>query len=162
MLREEDVRHRFYRKLRAFVSLMHTGMASATWLSAMEATEKGKRQLDRYTTDRTFWLRLREMLRSRFAESIDFGSLEQDVRRILDAHIKVVDIEQLGKPVNIFDAEALQEAVDAFQSDEAKADKIASETARHLDEKKDQNRAVYQHYAAQAQGGHRCLPPAAH
>lgn len=149
VLRADDVRQRFYRKLRAFVGLMHTALASASWLDEIESTERGKKTLKRYKADRKFWLRVRELARKNHAESIDFGSLENDVRRILDAHINVIDIERLGKPINIFDETEMAAAVAEFSSDEAKADKIASETSRHLTENMDRNKSAYMHYAAQ-------------
>ncbi len=148
-LREPDIRQRFYRKLRAFVQLMHAGESSATWLNEMDGTTAKQLELQGYRRDRKFWLRLRELVRKRFAESIDFGSIEAEIRRILDAHIDVVEIQRLGEPVNIFDESALQEALGEFEGDEAKADKIASETSRHFDEHLDRNKTAYLHYAEQ-------------
>ena len=148
-LREPDVRHRFYRKLRLFIQLMHAGQASATWLNDMESTTAKQMLLARYKRDMKFWLRLREIVQRRFSEHINFGAMEGEIRRILDAHIDVTEIQRLGDPVNIFDEDALQRAVEEFKGDEAKADKIASEVSRHFDEYIDRSKTAYQHYAAQ-------------
>ena len=66
---------------------------------------------------------------------------------MIDKHIETDKVQSLTKLVNIFDRDEFQKEVDATIGAAARADKIASRTAKHITEKMDEDPAFYKKFS---------------
>ncbi len=88
-------------------------------------------------------------MRLRYAETVDFGEYERRVEKLLDTYVAVEDVEQVVKPVNIFDRDAFAEEVERVAGTPAsKADAIAHRTKKVLTERMDEDPILFKKLSA--------------
>jgi type I restriction enzyme, R subunit len=125
-LRDEERRAKFYERFSAFARAMALALASTTFLE-----QTPEKQINIYKKDLKFFRNLRAEASIRFQERVDFSEYEPKIRKLLDTHVGAGDVEQLIEPIDLLNTEQREEALGKEnQSDESKADMIAS-AARH-------------------------------
>jgi len=125
-LRDEERRAKFYERFSTFARAMALALASTTFLE-----QTPEKQINVYKKDLKFFQNLRSETAIRFQERIDFSEYEPKIRKLLDTHVGAGDVESLIEPINLLDTAQREEALGRTdQSDESKADMIAS-AARH-------------------------------
>ncbi|MDO9108482.1 MAG: DUF3387 domain-containing protein, partial [Coriobacteriia bacterium] len=110
----------------------------------------------RYKSDLKRFEKLRQAVRFRYAESVDYREYEPRIRKLLDTHIHADEVIELNAPVNIFDEDAfakLKEArgVAEGKSPGALADAIAHATKRVITERMDEDPALYERFSEMIQ-----------
>lgn len=139
-LGNEEKRDTFYDLLARFSKTLQLA-ASTTYY--YDVTPEGIQS--RYLRDLKFYQRLRKSVRLRYHEAIDYREYDNRVRKLLDRHIAVDDIERIIEPVDILDREAVLEELGRLgASTAAKADAIASRTKKVLTERMDEDPVLYQ------------------
>lgn len=142
LLRDEAIRVEFYDKLSTFAR----GLKLA--LSSIEFHKKtDSKTIDRYKEDLTMFVKLRKAVTERYSDTIDYSQYEGQIQKLIDTHITTEKVETITELVNIFDKEKFQEEVENTTGKAAKADKIASRTAKHISEKMEEDPAFYKKFS---------------
>ena len=83
----------------------------------------------------------------RYSDVIDYKQYEGQIQKLIDTHIQSESIEIITELVNIFDKEKFQQEVENTVGKAAKADKIASRTAKHISERMAEDPAFYKKFS---------------
>lgn len=139
LLRDEALRHIFYKKLSSFARLLKLALSTLAF-----ADNTSDQQIDKYKHDAKFFLKLRASVKRRYFDSLDYKQYEPQVQKLIDQHI-TTDGETLRitELVDIFDKKARDKEVEKLTSKAAKADHIASRTLKAINIKIDEDPAYF-------------------
>ena len=126
-LEPEDVRHRFYQALNLFANTLQLALANAKFI-----TETPPRKVGRYKNDLKMFLNLRQAVRQRFGETVDYSAYERQIRNLVNKHIGADAVRSMGDPIDIFAMETLEKQLDLLEGEAAKADAIASRVKKDI------------------------------
>jgi len=148
LLADVSIRDKFYQRLTEYGKVLSNAFSSEKFL--ME-TDDGK--LEMYKKDfRKFYL-LRESVKIRYAESINYSDYEPKIKKLLDTHIQANEVLQMNKPVNIFDNKSFGSVKEAqgiysgSKSVASQADSIAHATKKVINENMDEDPTFYQKFS---------------
>jgi type I restriction enzyme R subunit len=141
-LRDEAIRILFYDKLANFARSLKLAFSSIHFHK-----ETDTKTIDRYKEDLAFFLKLRNSVIQRYSDVIDYKQYEGQIQKLIDTHVQTDEVKTITELVNIFDKEKFQQEVDKTMGEAAKADKIASRTAKHISEKMDEDPAFYKKFS---------------
>jgi type I restriction enzyme R subunit len=142
LLKDEAIRVLFYDKLAAFAKGLKLALSSIQFHKEVE-----EKVINRYKEDLTMFLKLRLAVVERYSDEIDYKQYEGQIQKLIDTHITTEKIETITELVNIFDKDKFQQEVENTTGKAAKADKIASRTAKHIIEKMDEDPAFYKKFS---------------
>ncbi|MCO6496833.1 MAG: type I restriction endonuclease subunit R [Chitinophagaceae bacterium] len=142
LLKDEALRVSFYDKLAAFAKGLKLALSSIQFHKEVE-----EKVISRYKEDLAMFLKLRVAVIERYSDEIDYKQYEGQIQKLIDTHITTEKIETITELVNIFDKDKFQEEVENTTGKAAKADKIASRTAKHITEKMDEDPAFYKKFS---------------
>lgn len=142
LLKDEAIRVLFYDKLAAFAKGLKLALSSIQFHKDVE-----EKAINRYKEDLTMFLKLRLAVVERYSDEIDYKQYEGQIQKLIDTHITTEKIETITELVNIFDKDKFQQEVENTKGKAAKADKIASRTAKHITEKMDEDPAFYKKFS---------------
>jgi type I restriction enzyme R subunit len=142
LLKDEAIRVLFYDKLAAFARSLKLALSSIQFHKETE-----EKVITRYKEDLTMFLKLRLAVVERYSDEIDYKHYEGQIQKLIDTHITTEKIETITELVNIFDKDKFQQEVENTTGKAAKADKIASRTAKHITEKMDEDPAFYKKFS---------------
>lgn len=142
LLKDEAIRVQFYEKLAAFAKGFKLALSSIQFHKEVE-----EKVINRYKEDLTMFLKLRLAVVERYSDEIDYKQYEGQIQKLIDTHITTEKIETITELVNIFDKDKFQKEVENTTGKAAKADKIASRTAKHISEKMDEDPAFYKKFS---------------
>lgn len=142
LLKDEAIRVLFYDKLASFAKSLKLALSSIQFHK--EADES---VINRYKEDLTMFLKLRLAVVERYSDEVDYKQYEGQIQKLIDTHITTEKVETITQLVNIFDKEKFQQEVENTTGKAAKADKIASRTAKHITEKMDEDPAFYKKFS---------------
>ena len=141
-LRMEDRRHEFYDRLTAFSSVLQLALSTKAFHDTTdEAT------IQRYKEDMRMFAKLRTSVQLRYSDAIDYKKYEARIERLINLHVESDEVKVITKLVNIFDKENFQKEVDRVVGTAAKADTIASRTAKYISENMDSDPAFYKKFS---------------
>ena len=151
LLADEAVRDELYERLSAYARSLAVALSTEAFVrdTSVEKIRGYKADLRRFEN-------LRRSVRRRYAETVDYGEYEPKIRKLLDTHIGADEVIQLNEPVNIFDEAEFAElkaerGVDGAGSKAARADAIAHATKRVIDERMDEDPALYASFSEMIQ-----------
>lgn len=142
LLKDEAIRVLFYDKLAAFAKGLKLALSSIQFHKEVE-----EKVINRYKEDLAMFLKLRLAVVERYSDEIDYRQYEGQIQKLIDTHITTEKIETITELVNIFDKDKFQQEVENTTGKAAKADKIASRTAKHITEKMDEDPAFYKKFS---------------
>ncbi|MCB0523663.1 MAG: type I restriction endonuclease subunit R [Saprospiraceae bacterium] len=142
LLKDEAIRVLFYDKLAAFAKSLKLALSSIQFHKDVD-----DKIINRYKEDLTMFLKLRLAVVERYSDEIDYKQYEGQIQKLIDTHITTEKIETITELVNIFDKDKFQQEVENTTGKAAKADKIASRTAKHITEKMDEDPAFYKKFS---------------
>ncbi len=142
LLKDEAIRVLFYDKLAAFAKSLKLALSSIQFHKDVE-----EKTIKRYKEDLTMFLKLRLAVVERYSDEIDYKQYEGQIQKLIDTHITTEKIETITELVSIFDKDKFQQEVENTTGKAAKADKIASRTAKHITEKMDEDPAFYKKFS---------------
>ena len=141
-LKDESIRVVFYDKLLAFARILKLAFSSIQFHK-----ETDDKTIDRYKEDLAFFLKLRSAVLQRYSDDVDYGQYEGQIQKLIDTHVQTDDVKPITELVNIFEKERFEEEVEKTVGIAAKADKIASRTAKHISEKMEEDPAFYKKFS---------------
>jgi type I restriction enzyme, R subunit len=142
LLRDEAIRVLFYDKLAGFAKALKLALSS---LDFHKQTDE--KLIKRYKDDLAMFLKLRLAVVERYSDAVDYKQYEGQIQKLIDTHITTEKVEIITKLVSIFDKEQFQQEVENTTGKAAKADKIASRTARHISEKMEEDPVFYKKFS---------------
>jgi len=142
LLKDEAIRDLFYDKLAAFAKGLKLSLSSIQFHKEVE-----EKVINRYKADLTMFLKLRLAVVERYSDEIDYKQYEGQIQKLIDTHITTEKIETITELVNIFDKDKFQQEVENTTGKAAKADKIASRTAKHITEKMDEDPTFFKKFS---------------
>lgn len=142
LLRDEALRSSFYDKLSLFARTLKTALSSLEFV-----TKTDPKEVDRYKNDAAFFLKLRASVTQRYSDTVDFKQYEGQIQKLIDKHIQTDRVETVIELVNIFDKEKFDLEVEKAIGEAAKADHIASRTAKHISERMEEDPAFYKKFS---------------
>lgn len=129
-LRDELTRIRFYERFATFARALDVALASHEFYRHVSATK-----VKQYRDDLRFFGELRRSVRIRYAETVDFSEYEPKIRKLLDQYISASGVESITGKIDLYDREQRAAALEAAGSATSKAETIASNVARVLEER---------------------------
>lgn len=141
-LRQEDIRQQFYEKLTAYASCLKIALSSIVFHK-----ETDESQVNRYKEDLAMFLKLRNAVKERYSDQIDYKKYENQIQKLIDTHIESSEVRILTELVDIFNKEKFAEEVEKITGKAAKADTIASRTAKYITENMDTDPAFYKKFS---------------
>ncbi len=142
LLKDESIRVLFYDKLAVFAKSLKLALSSIQFYKDVE-----EKTIARYKEDLAMFLKLRLAVVERYSDEIDYRQYEGQIQKLIDTHITTEKIETITELVNIFDRDRFQQEVENTTGKAAKADKIASRTAKHITEKMEEDPAFYKKFS---------------
>ena len=142
LLRDEAVRELFYDKLSLYVRTLKIALSSIDFYK-----NNPEKEINRHKEDGAFFLKLRTSVRQRYSDTISYKDYEQQIQKLIDKHIESSDVISITELVDIFDQEKFQQEVEKMIGTAAKADMIASRTAKHIHEKMEEDPAFYKKFS---------------
>ena len=147
LLADTELREEFYARLSEYAKTLAIALSSERFVTTTDEIE-----MKRYKDDLKRFQRLSSAVRLRYAESVDFSSIEPRIRKLLDTHIQADTVTRLNEPVNIFDDTSFnqvkdQQGVYGNQTTAARADTIAHAVKRTITEKMDEDPAFFRKFS---------------
>jgi len=142
LLRAENIRMEFYEKLTAFSIGLKVALSSIDFHN-----NTGQEIINRYKNDLTMFLKLRSAVQERYSDTIDYKQYEGQIQKLIDKHIESSEVKVITELVNIFDKDKFAEEVEKVVGKAAKADTIASRTAKYINENMDSDPAFYKKFS---------------
>ncbi len=142
LLRDDARRNLFYEKLSLFVRALRIAFSSLDFNK-----KTPEKEINRYKQDLKFFMNLRAAVKRHYSDVIDYKEYESQIQKLVDKHIQSSEVITLTELVNIFDKEKFQQEVERMHGEAAKADTIASRTAKYMNEKFDEDPAFYKKFS---------------
>ena len=138
LLTDEAVRTDFYQKFSAFGRILKLAFSSIDFEN--NTPEKTKTL---YRTHLKFYAELRNTVINTYSGNIDFKQYEKQLQKLLDQHVITEEVIRLTEQVSILDTEAFERELEKIIGSRAKAETIASRTARHISAHIDEDPVFY-------------------
>lgn len=143
-LADEALRIRFYDRYAAFARVLDVALSSHTFLNATPDVTVAK-----YREDLKFFGELRRAVRIRYAEVVDFSEYEPKIRKLFDQYISASGVESITGKIDLYDRDQRAAALEAAGSASSKAETIASNVSRILEERvREEDPARYRRLSA--------------
>lgn len=137
-LKDETDRIKFYDKLRDFSKTFNLALGNLKFLR-----NTSKAEIDKYKYDLKFFLNLKVLLKSRYAEAVDKRDYEPKIKKLIDTYVTSDEIIQIREPVDIFNTKKFKEELDLHTSSRSKADTIAYRLKKTISEKAEDDPIFY-------------------
>ena len=141
-LRMEDRRHEFYDRLTAFSSVLQLALSTKEFF---ETTDE--KTIHRYKDDLNMFAKLRTAVQLRYSDTIDYKKYEARIEKLINHHVESDAVKVITNLVNIFDKDNFQKEVDSVVGTAAKADTIATRTAKYINENMDSDPAFFKKFS---------------
>ena len=147
LLADTELREEFYTRLSEYAKTLAVALSSERFVTTTDESET-----KRYKDDLKRFQRLSGAVRLRYAETVDFSSIEPRIRKLLDTHIQADTVTRLNETVNIFDNSSFnrvkdEQGVYGNQTTAARADTIAHAVKRTITEKMDEDPAFFSKFS---------------
>ncbi len=147
LLADEVLRDEFYERLATYSKTLAIALSSEHFIMNTE-----ERKLKNYKDDLRRFQNLRQSIKMRYAEAIDYRDYAPKIKKLLDTHIQANEVTQLNEPVNIFDEQTFymvkeSQGVYQVQTIASKADTIAHATKRVITENMEEDPAFYEKFS---------------
>ncbi|MBT3235089.1 MAG: type I restriction endonuclease subunit R [Bdellovibrionales bacterium] len=137
-LAPEDIRKNFYDALKLFGQTLQLALGNARF---QDEVDEVKKKL--YKDDLKMFLNLRSAVKQRYGETVDYSSYEKQIRNVVNKHIGAEEVKIIIEQVDIFAEDEFEKELSEIIGDAAKADTIASRMKRTINEKMDEDPALY-------------------
>jgi len=137
-LEPEDRRQQFYEALARFAKTLQIALSNPRFQD-----ETPENKIARYKDDLKHFLNLRQAVKQRYGEAVDYSSYEKQIRNMVNKYIGADAVKQLIEPVNVFAIDEFEKEIDSIDGDAAKADAIASRVKKTITEKMEEDPALY-------------------
>ncbi|NDC83364.1 type I restriction endonuclease subunit R [bacterium] len=147
LLADADLRDDFYDRLSAFGKTLSIALSAQKFLE-----ETDDAIISRYKNDFRRFMKLKQAVKLRYADAVDYRDYEPKIKKLLDTHIQANEVGQIIPPVNIFDDDLFNQIKESQgiytqKSKGAIADTIAHATKKVITERMDEDPAFYEKFS---------------
>ena len=139
-LSDVAIREDFYKRFTAFVKCLKLAFSTLSFEQNTSLALKAQ-----YRQDAAFYAKLRNSVLQQYGEEskVDFKKFEKQLQKLLDQHVTTEEVIRLTEMVDILDRTAFAQALAQFEGTRAKAEAIASQTAKHITERMEEDPVFY-------------------
>jgi type I restriction enzyme, R subunit len=134
----EDIRQKFYEALRLYINTLRLALTNVRFQEQV-STETIKR----YKEDLKMFLSLRNAVKQRYGETVDYSSYEIQIRNMVNKYIGADEVKKIIDPVDLFSIDDFERELEGIEGDAAKADTIASRMKKTIHEKMQEDPLLY-------------------
>ena len=134
----EDVRQKFYDALAVFLNALRLALSNARFQDRTPEETK-----TRYKDDMKMFLSLRNAVKQRFGERVDYSCYEIQIRNMVNRYVGADEVRNIIDPVDLFNVEDFERELEGIEGDAAKADTIASRMKKTIHEKMQEDPLLY-------------------
>ncbi len=137
-LEDNEKRKKFYEYLSSFAKALNLALSSEKIDEILSSKE-----IEEFKEALKFYVKLKEAVKLRYHEKIDFKKYESGMQKLLDTFISSDEVIEIVKPVDIFDI-GFEKTLDKLNSSNAKADAILNAISAIIKEKYEKNPKFYE------------------
>lgn len=141
-LEHADIREKFYEHLKVFANTLQLALGNPTF---QEETQEKTKKI--YKDDLKMFLSLKNAVKQRFGEAVDYSSYEKQIRNMVNKYIGASEVKEIVSPVDLFSIEAFEKELESIEGDAAKADTIASRLKKTATEKMYEDPILYKKFS---------------
>jgi len=134
----EDVRQKFYEALRLYIDTLRLALTNVRFQEQVSPET-----IKRYKEDLKMFLSLRNAVKQRYGETVDYSSYEVQIRNMVNKYIGADVVKKIIDPVDLFNIDDLERELEGIEGDAAKADTIASRMKKTIHEKMQEDPLLY-------------------
>jgi type I restriction enzyme R subunit len=142
LLSDEAIRARFYEKLSLYARTLSNAFSSDKFLD-----ETPEKKISKYRYDLKFFMNLRNSVRKRYSEVVDFREYEDKIQKLIDTYVGTGEVETITELTNIFDKDALSKEIEKLPNAASRADTIAYRTKKTISELMQEDPAYYMKFS---------------
>jgi type I restriction enzyme, R subunit len=137
-LEPEDIRQKFYNHLRSYTNTLKLALSNIRFQedTPIETIQK-------YKDDLKMFLSLRNTVKQRYGETVDYSSYEKQIRNMVNKYIGADEVREIIDPVDIYSIESFERELEGVSGDAAKADTIVSRMKKTIHEKMQEDPLLY-------------------
>ncbi len=141
-LAPQDIRDLFYKKLSAFARCLQLCLSTDTFYQKFN-----EKQIAHYRQTFKKFQSLRNSVKERYNEIVDYKEYKNRIRKLLNDHIGVEDMEQIIEPLELFNEALRKGEVEKHGTPASVADKIAHRMKKEIIENLEKDEAFYQKFS---------------
>jgi type I restriction enzyme, R subunit len=137
-LEPQDRRDEFYEALRDFAKNLRLALSNAPFQADTPESTK-----QRYNQDLKSWLKLRDLVKIRYGEKVDYSEFDDQIRRMVEKEIGASEFITIIEPVDIFDLDRSNAEIESIVGTAAQADAIAARIKKVAIERMEEDPVLY-------------------
>lgn len=144
---DEERRKKFYANVSKMIQELNVCRSLPDFYEKIEPT-----QLDILSKDLKRFIEIKKITQTVLAERVDFSKYEDQIRKILDKYVTAKGVEILSKPINLSDIMEFNRFIEDAQnglSNRSKAEAIAAQTQKTIQERWEQDPIFYKKFSDQ-------------
>ena len=145
LLRDDKRREEFYSLLTEYAKILAVAFSSHKFLA-----DTDEKTLRSYKEDMKRFERLRKAVKLRYADEVDYTEHEPRIKKLLDTHIHADTVIQVDKPIDVFQDHWIRDTdkdIHDGRTAASRADAIAHQMKRAINEKMEQDPAFYEKFS---------------
>ncbi len=143
LLADPERRDEFRQALTEFSKSLRVALSTEVFYQETPAET-----IERYRSELRRFQRLRAAVELRYSDVVDMRRIGPQIQKLLDTYVTSDSVENLTpEPVNIFDAMAMERALETLGTPAAQADAMAHALARTIHERMDEDPALYRKFS---------------
>ena len=141
-LRDKPTRAIFDEKVNEFVKVFGECLSLQSFAEKFDSDK-----IDLYKHEAKKFHNLKRSAALQYGDSVDLRKYELELVKILDENIKAGAAEVLTGEIEITNRDALNRAIEDLGSNKSKAEAIAAQTERRIDQRREQDEALYEKFS---------------
>lgn len=141
-LRDKATRTVFDEKVNEFVKVFGECLSLQSFAEKFDTSK-----IDLYKSEAKKFHNLKRSAALQYGDHVDLHRYELELVKILDQNIKAGAAEILTDEIEITDRDALNKAIEDLGSDASKAEAIAAQTERRIDQRREQDEVLYSKFS---------------
>jgi type I restriction enzyme, R subunit len=137
-LEPQDRRDEFYEALRDFAKNLRLALSNSPFQADTPESTK-----QRYNQDLKSWLKLRDLVKIRYGEKVDYSEFDDQIRRMVEKEIGASEFITIIEPVDIFDLDRSNAEIESIVGTAAQADAIAARIKKVAIERMEEDPVLY-------------------
>jgi type I restriction enzyme, R subunit len=137
-LEPQDRRDEFYEALRDFAKNLRLALSNSPFQADTPESTK-----HRYNQDLKSWLKLRDLVKIRYGEKVDYSEFDDQIRRMVEKEIGASEFITIIEPVDIFDLDRSNAEIESIVGTAAQADAIAARIKKVAIERMEEDPVLY-------------------
>ncbi len=143
VLADKELRDDFYEALSAFSKTLKIALSTESFVNETKESE-----INTYKADLKRFMNLKVSVKKRYGDNIDYRDYEPQIQKLLDTYVTASEVTQLTRAINILDEVELNQELEKRGSVSSKADMIAHNTLKYIDEKMQEDPVFYEKFSS--------------